>query len=71
MYTDDIQVCVKEMDPDVPWSAVKSEAAILYALNSGDVTPHRFGACLSLHSIVMSYIHVDDKPTTLYTLLHK
>lgn len=30
-----------------------------------------FGACLSLHSIVMSYIHVDGKPVTLYTLLHK
>ena len=61
-------LCEKKVNSDVPWSAVKSEAAILYALNTGDVTPHCFGACVSLHSIV---IHVNNKPTTLYTLLHK
>ena len=62
---------MKKVDMSVSWSAVKSEAAILFALNTGDVTPHCFGACSSLHAIVMSYIHVDDKPMTLYTLLHK
>ena len=70
-YKDIFTVCVKRVDSDVSWSAVKSEAAILYALNTGDVTPHCFGACISLHCIVMSYIHVDDKQVTLYTLLHK
>ena len=45
IYKNIFTVCVKKVDPDVPWSAVKSEAAILYALNSGDVTPHCFGAC--------------------------
>ena len=48
-----------------------SEAATLYSLNAGDSTPHCFGACSSLHSIVMSYIHLKDKPMTLYTMLHK
>ena len=43
-YTDIITVCVKKMDTEVSWSAVKSEAAILYALNTGDITPH----CLEL-----------------------
>ena len=71
MYKDIFTVCVKKMDTEVSWSAVKSEAAILYALNTGDITPHCFGACVSLHSIVMSYIHVADKPMTLYTLLRK
>ena len=71
IYKDIFTVCVKKVDPDVSWSAVKLEAAILYALNTGDVTPHCFGACVSLHSIVMSCIHVDDKPMTLHTLLHK
>lgn len=71
IYKDTFTVCVKKVDMSVSWSAVKSEAAILFALNTGDVTPHCFGACSSLHAIVMSYIHVDDKPVTLYTLLHK
>ena len=71
VYKDIFAVCVKKMDAEVVWSAVRSEAAILHALNTGDSTPHCFGVCLALHSIVMSYIHVDNKPVTMYTLLHK
>lgn len=50
-YKDNFTVCMKKVDEDVSWSAVKSKAAILFALNTGDVMPHCFGACSSLHSI--------------------
>ena len=48
---------------------MKSEAAILCALNEGPYTPHCFGFCPANHSIIMMYIHVDNKPVTLQSLL--
>ena len=44
MYKDMFIVCVKKMAKDlVSLQALKSEAAVLFALNSGDSTPHCFG----------------------------
>lgn len=59
-------VCVKRIASDISWCAVKSDAAVLCALNNGDITPHCFGVCLNLHSIVMAYINVDDQPVTMH-----
>ena len=64
-------VCVKRLKKDVPLHAVKSEAAILFALNSGEYTPHCFGVCTLQHAIVMSLVHVTGKPVTLWSLLYE
>ena len=48
LYKEMFTVCVKKISSDISWSAVKSEAAVLCALNSCDITPHCFGVCLSL-----------------------
>lgn len=72
MFKDMYTVCVKKMSTDISWSAVKSEAAILSNLNTGNVTPHCFGICLPLHAIVMSFINIDDRPMSLYqALIHE
>ena len=39
-YKDIFTVYVKKMDTEVSWNAAESEAAILYALNTADITPH-------------------------------
>ena len=63
-------VCVKKMEKDkVSLQGVKSEAAILCALNTGGFTPHCFGVCLSLHAVVMSYVSVSSRPVTIFSLL--
>ena len=70
-YKDVFTVCVKRLKKDVPLHAVKSEAAILFALNSGEYTPHCFGVCTTQHAIVMSLVHVTGKPVTLWSLLYE
>ena len=71
VYKDMFIVCVKKMKKDVPLHAVKSEAAVLFALNTCEFTPHCFGICLALHSIIMSYVNIDGKPVTFKSLLYK
>ena len=64
-------VCVKKMEKDkVSLQGVKSEAAILCALNTGGFTPHCFGVCLSLHAVVKSYVSVSSRPVTMFSLLY-
>lgn len=59
-YKDMFIVCVKRMEKAlVSLQALKSEAAILYSMNSAGFTPHCFGVCTEYHALVMSYIHVD------------
>ena len=71
-YKDMFIVCVKRMEKEiVSLQALKSEAAILYSLNSAGFTPHCFGICTDYHAIIMSYIHVDMKSISLYTLLYE
>ena len=71
IYQDVFMVCVKKMEKDkVSLQGVKSEAAILGALNTGGFTPHCFGVCLSLHAVVMSYVSVSSRPVTMFSLLY-
>ena len=71
-YKDMFIVCVKKMAKDlVSLQALKSEAAVLFALNSGDSTPHCFGVCLSLHAIIMTYINLNNNPVSLFSLLYE
>jgi len=61
VYKDMFLVCAKELTTDVSPKAIKSEAAILVALNSCQYTPHCFGVCLARRAIVMSYISIAGK----------
>ena len=71
-YKDMFIVCVKRMEKEIiSLQALKSEAAILYSLNGAGFTPHCFGICTDHHAIIMSYIHVDMKSISLYTLLYE
>ena len=71
IYQDVFMVCVKKMEKDkVSLQGVKSEAAILCALNTGGFTPHCFGVCLSLHAVAMSYVSVSSRPVTMFSLLY-
>lgn len=70
-YKDMFVVCAKRMEKErVSIQALRSEAAILYSLNTGGFTPHCFGVCLGLHAIIMSYINIDGKPVSLFSLLY-
>ena len=64
-------MCETFKKKDVSLHAVKSEAVILFTLNSGEYTLHCFGVCTTQHAIVMSFIHVTGKPVTLWSLLYK
>jgi len=69
VYKDMFLVCAKELTPDVSPKAIKSEAAILVALNSCQYTPPCFGVCLARCAIVMSYISIAGKSVNLHTAL--
>ena len=70
-YKDMFVVCAKRMEKErVSVQALRSEAAILCSLNMGGFTPHCFGVCLGLHAIIMSYINIDGKPVSLFSLLY-
>ena len=69
IYKDIFVVCSKKLNDEVSLPAMKSEAAVLFALNDGPYTPHCFGFCVSLHSIIMVCIHVEDKPVSLQSLV--
>lgn len=70
-YKDMFVVCAKKVEKErVSIQALRSEAAILCSLNMGGFTPHCFGVCLGLHAIIMSYINIDGKPVSLFSLLY-
>ena len=71
-YKDMFTVCMKQIHKsDVSLQAVRSEAAILFELNSSKCTPHCFGFCPERLGIVMSYINVAGKPVSLWSLLYE
>ena len=69
VFRDSFVVCVKQLSPNVPLQAIKSEAAILRALNSCEFIPYCFGVCPTNKAVVMEYLSVDDKPINLYSAL--
>ena len=71
-YKDMFIVCAKRMEKErVSIQALRSEAAILYSLNKSGFTPHCFGVCLGLHAIIMSYISINGKSVSLFSLLYE
>ena len=65
-YKDVFTVCMKWSKKDLPLHAIKSEAAILFTLNSSEYTPGPcFGVCTIQHAIITSLVHVTGKPVTL------
>lgn len=70
IYKDMFVVCSKKINDSVSLSAIRSESAILFALNDGPYTPHCFGFCVSLRSIIMMYVHVDNQPVSLQSLVN-
>lgn len=68
IYKDTFVVCSKKFSDTTSLQAMKSEAAILCAMNDGLYTPHCFGFSVALRSIIMMYIHVDTKSVNLQSL---
>ena len=67
VYKDMFEVCVKQVSEEFSAQAVKSEAAVMLALNCCAFTPHCFG--VFSHSIVMAFVNVDGKPVSLHSAL--